>query len=140
MNSTDKMALALTRLADGVDITDLLNQAKPGQLRVALSALIATHPELREQIEGLLTQRSGALAGGVTTVAPLEALQAGWLYQKPGTDDWYRILEIDYMLPGDASRLAVLEPVLEHQPTSVLSTAIPRHDKPFTVKIPENRP
>jgi hypothetical protein len=134
------MALALTRLADKVNITDLLNQADPNRLRTALSALIATHPELHEQVEQLLAQRSGALAGSVTTVAPLEALRAGWLYLDPQLDRWFRIVEIDYMLPGDSSRLAVLEPVLEPQPTSVLSTAIPRHNKPFVVKIPENRP
>ncbi len=117
-------------------LADRLNQADPQQVRAILSALIAVHPELGEEVTWLLA--GPASPGSVTTAAPLEALRPGWVFQEPYGRDWFRIVKID-ALTVDDTRHAVVEPVFEPQFVPAQTITIPRYDKLFTVKIPKGQ-
>lgn len=133
-----------TPWSPNVATDNLIYRASHEHLRTTLLALLATHPELTDQVRGLLGQRPSPLSGGVTTTARLATFRVGWLYREPGTDDWFRIVEIGPMLNEETSdyRNAILEPV--HGTTSPSSaaafpTAIIDDGESFSVKIPQGR-
>ena len=117
---------------------DLIHRATTAHLRTVLIALLATHPELDDQVRGLLRQRPNRLNDGITTTARLAAFQPGWLYQPAGweTSDWFRILEIGPM--SDGHREATLEPAYADSVMSFPGVIVD-NGEPFAVKIPEGR-
>jgi len=121
---------------------NLIHFATPQQLKDIMFALLATHPELTDQVRALFRGRPSTLSGSITTTAHLAALRVGWLYQDPNTFYWYRIVEIG-PLTNDF-RNAILEPALDMPRISPPSAAafpevILDHGEPFAVKIPRGR-
>jgi len=153
VNSTDRMARALTQPLRGTTANDtsvpavptenLIHRAVPQQLKDVMFALLATHPELTEQVRALFRERPGSLSGSITTTARLAALQAGWLYRDPGANYWFRIVEIGPLIgEGNGYREATLEPALGNTspPSAAASPAtIVDCGEPFPVKIPRGR-
>jgi hypothetical protein len=128
---------------------NLIHRAVAQQLKDIMFALLATHPELTDQVRALFRERPGTLSGSITTTAPLAALQVGWLYQNPDTSYWYRIVEISPLAtplePHDGNfRNAILEsalsmPKISPPSAAAFPEAIIDRGEPFVVKIPRGR-